>query len=130
MPSHPPIGRVLFDESHAESWTIRPEVAREMQPSHAADSSYARAAEALRERSLAVEPFVDGSLTASALSDVAVLVIAHPSVPKCEHTVPGPDSPRLSDAELDAIEAFVDSGGGLVLLAEEEQDKYGSNVAE
>src|SRR5213079_1735233 len=87
MPSHPPIGRVLFDESHAESWTVRPEVAREMQPSHPADSSYARAAEALRERSLAVEPFVEGPLTAVALSEVAVLVIAHPSGPKWERTM-------------------------------------------
>ena len=129
MPSHPPIARVLFDESHAESWTIRPDVAREMQPSHPPDSSYASAAEALRARSLAVEPFVGGALTADALSEVAVLVIAHPSEPKWEHTVPGSGPPRLTDAELDAVEAFVRAGGGLVLLVEEEHDKYGNNVA-
>jgi hypothetical protein len=63
MPSHPPTARILFDESHAESWTIRPEVAREMQPSHPADSSYEQAAEALRSRSLAVEAHVAGPLT-------------------------------------------------------------------
>jgi hypothetical protein len=130
MPFHPPIARVVFDESHAESWTIRPDVAREMQPSHPADSSYSAAAEALRERSLAVEPLVDGSLTAAALADVAVLVVAHPSDPKWEHTLPGSGSPRLADAELDAVEGFVHAGGGLVLLAEEEQDKYGNNVGE
>jgi hypothetical protein len=130
MPFHPPIARVLFDESHAESWTIRPEVAREMQPAHPADSSYLAAAEALRERSLAVEPFAGASFTPEALADAAVLVIAHPSEPKWERTVPGSGSPRMAGAELDAVEAFVHAGGGLILLAEEEQDKYGNNVGE
>jgi hypothetical protein len=101
-----------------------------MQPSHPADSSFAAAAEALRERSLAVEAHASGPLSAAALSEVAVLVIAHPSEPKWEHVVPGGGSPRLSAAEIDAVEAFVRAGGGLVLLAEEEQDKYGNNVAE
>src|SRR3954471_13040292 len=130
MPSHPPTARVLFDESHSQSWTIRPEVARAMQPSHPADSSYLAAAEALRERSLAVEPVVEGPLTLELLGDAAVLVVAHPSAPKWERTVPLSGSPRFSGAELDGIEAFVEGGGGLVLLAEEEQDKYGNNLAE
>jgi hypothetical protein len=130
MPSHPPTARVLFDESHAESWTIRPEVAREMQPSHPADSSYALAAETLRSRSLAVDAHTDGPLDARVLADTAVLVIAHPSEPKWERTLPGSGSPRLSAEEIDAVEAFVHAGGGLVLLAEEEQDKYGNNVAD
>src|SRR3954467_3306994 len=129
-PSHPPVARILFDESHSESWTIRPEVAQSMQPSHPPDSSFALAAEALRERSLAGDAHVSGPLSPDALADVAVLVIAHPSEPKWEHVVPGGGSPLLSPAELDAVEAFVRAGGGLVLLAEEEQDKYGNNVAE
>jgi hypothetical protein len=127
--SHPPIARILFDESHSESWTIRPEVARAMQPSHPADSSFALAAEALRARSLAVDALASGPLDSAALADVAVLVIAHPSEPKWEHVVPGGDSPLFTEAEMDAVEAFVRAGGGLVLLAEEEQDKYGNNVA-
>ncbi len=130
MPSHPPTAQVLFDESHAVSWTIRSEVARAMQPSHPEDSSYALAAEALRSRSLAVDAHTDGRLDAAALADAAVLVIAHPSEPKWERTVPGSASPRLAPEEIDAVEAFVRAGGGLVLLAEEEQDKYGNNVAE
>jgi hypothetical protein len=71
-----------------------------------------------------------GPLDRSALAGAAVLVIAHPSEPKWERTVPGSVSPRLSAEEIAAIEAFVCAGGGLVLLAEEEQDKYGNNVAE
>jgi hypothetical protein len=130
MPSHPPVARILFDESHAESWTIRAELAREMLPSHPADSSYALAADALRRRSLAVEPHTGGPLTPDALEGVAVLVIAHPSEPEWERTVPDSGPPRLSAEEIDAVEEFVRAGGGLVLLAEEEQDKYGNNVTD
>src|SRR3954467_5885405 len=130
MPTHPEIARVVFDESHSEAWTIRPEVARQMQRSHPEDSSYARAADALRARSFAVEAHTSGPLGAATLDGAAVLVIAHPSDPKWERTVPESGPPRLTDGELEAIEAWVRAGGGLVLLAEEEQDKYGNNVAE
>jgi hypothetical protein len=130
MPRHPPIGRVLFDESHSQAWTIRPATAAAMQPSHAADSSYARAADALRARSFSVDAHVEGPLGPQALGATAVLVIAHPSEPDWERTVPGSGPPRFSPEELDAIEAFVHVGGGLIVLAEEEQAKYGSNLAE
>ena len=127
MPTRPDIARVVFDEAHSEAWTIRPDVAREMQPSHPEDSSYARAAEALRARSFAVEAHTAGALD---LGGAAVLVIAHPSDPRWERTVPGSGPPRFSDGELDAIERWVEAGGGVIILAEEEQEKYGSNVAE
>lgn len=122
-----PIATVLFDEAHGEAWTIRPDVARAIQPSHPQDSSYALAAEALRTRDLAVVAHDAGPLDREALRDADVLVLAHPSDPRWERTVPG-GSPLLSDAELDAIEAFVHDGGGLIVLGEEEQDKYGSNL--
>ncbi len=125
----PKAARVLFDEAHSEAWTIRPEVAAAIQPSHPADSSYARAADALRERDFTVSAHAAGPLDAAALADADVLVIAHPSEPEWERTVPG-GSPRLAPSELDAIEAFVADGGGLLVLAEEEQAKYGNNVTE
>ena len=125
----PQRARVLFDESHSQAWTIRPEIARAIQPSHPEDSSYARAADVLRARDFAVAAHTDGPLDREALAGADVLVIAHPSDPKWERTVPS-GSPRLSGAELDAVEAFVRDGGGLILLAEEEQDKYGNNLAE
>src|SRR3954454_18514465 len=121
--------RVVFDESHSEAWTIRPEVADAMQPSHPADSSYARAADALAARDFVVAAHTEGPLSTEALAGADMVVIAPPSDPKWERTVPsGP--PRLSDVELDAVEAFVRGGGGLVLLGEEEQDKYGNNLVE
>src|SRR4051812_22500446 len=122
-----PIARVVFDESHSQAWTIRPEVARAMQPSHPEDSSYALAADALHRHGFAADAHADGELP---LADAAVLVVAHPSEPQWERTIPGGGSPWFGDRELDAIEEFVLRGGGLVVLAEEEQAKYGNNLAD
>jgi hypothetical protein len=125
----PKVGHVLFDESHSEAWTIRMELAREIQPSHPGDSSLARAARALAERELEVVAHASGPLTREALAGASVLVIAHPSEPRWEATVNGA-SPRLAAEEIDAVEAFVRDGGGLIVLAETEQDKYGNNLSE
>jgi hypothetical protein len=123
------LARVVFDEAHNEAWTIRPELARTMQPAHPGDSSYARAAAALSARDFVVSANVDQPLTAETLADCEVLVIAHPSDPRWERTT-GTGSPMLSGEELDAIEAFVAAGGGLVVLGETEQEKYGNNLNE
>src|SRR3954465_6526937 len=98
----PNAARVLFDESHSQSWTIRPEVARAIQPSHPEDSSYARAADAVRAPGPPAAAHTEGPLDADVLAQADVLVLAHPSEAKWERVVPG-GSPRLSDAELDAV---------------------------
>ncbi len=118
--------RVLFDEFHSEAWSVRREVAERMQPAHPGDSSYALAADALSTHDFTVAANTDRPLT-DVLADADVLVIAHPSDPKWEFTTNG-DSPRLSDDELNAIDEFVRAGGGLIVLGETEQDKYGNNV--
>jgi hypothetical protein len=117
---------VLFDEFHSEAWSVRRDAAQRMQPAHPEDSSYALAAEALSAHDFTVTPNVDRPLT-DVLDDADVLVIAHPSDPKWEATTNG-DSPRLSHEELDAIAGFVRRGGGLIVLGETEQDKYGNNL--
>ncbi len=127
MLTQPKVARVLFDESHSEAWTIRRDRAEEMQPAHPEDSSYATAAEHLAGRDFEVLPNEDRPLTRDTLAGADVLVIAHPSDPKWEATVSS-RPPRLSDAELDAIEEFVRGGGGLIALGETEQDKYGNNL--
>ena len=127
-PDRPKVATVLFDESHSEAWTVRPEEAARIQPAHPADSSLAEAASLLDQREFHLAVHSDGPLDAEALAGAAVLVIAHPSDPKWEATLDG--DPRFSAAELDAIEAFVAAGGGLIVLAETEQEKYGNNVAE
>src|SRR4051794_2104648 len=129
MPDRAKIARVLFDEAHSEAWTIRPEVAEQIQPSHPGDSSYAKAAAALAAADFEVAPNPDSAIDSDLLADTDVLVVAHPSEDRWEATVPG-GSPILAPEELDSIESFVAGGGGLVVLAETEQDKYGSNVTE
>ncbi len=121
--------RVLFDESHSEAWTIREPLARAMQPAHPADSSLGLAAAALAERDFAVAVNSEAPLLADTLSDCDALVIAHPSEPAWERTT-GIGSPRLSGDEIAAIEAFVRAGGGLIVLGETEQEKYGNNLNE
>jgi hypothetical protein len=86
--------RVLFDEFPSEAWSVRPEVARRMQPAHPEDSSYVRAARALAAHDFAVTPNTD-RLLPDVLADADLLVIAHPSDPKWEFTTSG-DTPRLS----------------------------------
>ncbi|KAA0273797.1 MAG: hypothetical protein EDQ89_03835 [Acidobacteria bacterium] len=121
--------RVLFDEGHSEAWSIRPDVAERMQSSHPADSSLAAAAAALGRRDFEVAAKEAGPLDGAALADADVLVIAHPSEPEWEATT-GVGEPRLSGAEIEAVVAWVEAGGGLVVLGETEQAKYGNNLNE
>lgn len=117
---------VIFDEAHNEAWTIRPELAGRMQPVHPGDASYARAAGLLADRDFSVAANTE-PLDSGVLESCDLLVIAHPSDPRWESTT-GVGSPQLTAAEQDAIYDYVRSGGGLVVLGETEQDKYGNNV--
>jgi hypothetical protein len=118
---------VLFDEAHSEAWSIRAETVAQMNPRHPGDAGYLKAAAALRERGMRVDPHVSGPLTTAALADRDVVVVAHPSDGTWER-VTGIGSALLSADEIDALEMFVRDGGGLVVLAECEQDKYGNNL--
>jgi hypothetical protein len=121
------VAKVLFDEHHGEAWSIRPEAAARMRASHPGAASYAAAAAELAARDFEVVVSTGRPLDEVALAGVDVLVIAHPSDPKWERTV-GEDSPVFSPSEIGAIQAFVAAGGGLVVLGEEEEDKYGGNL--
>ncbi len=120
---------VLFDEAHSEAWSIRVETVAEMNPRHPGDAGYLKAAAALRERGMRVDPHISGPLTLAALADRDVVVVAHPSDGTWER-VTGIGSAVLSADEIDALETFVRDGGGLVVLAECEQDKYGNNLVD
>lgn len=124
-----PFPRVLFDEAHNEAWSIRPDIVEQMNPRNPGDAGYLQAAAALREHGMRVDAHVSGALTAEVLGDVDVVVLAHPSEGTWER-VTGGGSPKLSDDEIDAVETFVRDGGGLVVLAECEQDKYGNNLVD
>jgi hypothetical protein len=121
--------RVLVDEAHQEAWSVRPEVAAAMQPHHPADSSYARAAQLLADRDFEVVVNVDRRLDADRLADIDLVVIAHPSDPRWEATT-GVGLPVFDGQERAAVQAFVARGGGLVVLGETEEAKYGANLDE
>ena len=120
---------VLFDEAHNQAWTTRPDVAEQVNPTKPTDASYAQAAATLRARGYDVRVHTDGPLDSSVVGDVDVLVVAHPSEPLWERVVPG-TGPKLEAGEIETIEAFVRGGGGLVVLGECDQDKYGNNLNE
>ncbi|HEX5018167.1 MAG TPA: DUF4350 domain-containing protein, partial [Actinomycetes bacterium] len=126
MSGRPATVRILVDEAHQQAWTTRPDVAARMQPAHPGDSSYAKAADLVRSRDFLVDPLTEGRLTAEVLAGVSVLVLPHASSPKYEATT-GVGSAHYEPDEIEAIRAFVEAGGGLVVLAESEQDKYESN---
>jgi hypothetical protein len=123
------VAKVLFDEHHGEAWSIRPEAAARMRAAHPAAASYARAAAQLSERDFEVATTTGRPLDELSLSGVDVLVVAHPSEARWERTV-GEDSPIFSSEEIAAVRDFVARGGGLVVLGEEEEDKYGGNLNE
>jgi hypothetical protein len=123
-----PVARVLIDESHRQAWSIRPEIAAAMNPVSPQDSSYERAAQVLRRRGLDVLAHSSGAITSAVLGGVDVLVLPHCSTDEWETTT-GHGSPVYSDTEIKEIETFVAGGGGLVVLTETEQPKYGNNLA-
>jgi hypothetical protein len=125
--TQPKVARILFDEAHSEAWTIRRELAEQMQPAHPEDSSYAIAAEKLAARDFDVIPNDERPLTRETLAGADVVVIAHPSDSKWEATT-NSRRPVLRDDEVDALDEFVRGGGGLIVLGETEQDKYGNNL--
>jgi len=121
------MARVLFDETHSESWSISAERAREMQPENPVNSSYQCAADALAERDFVVARHLDGPLNRAALAGTGILALLHPCDPRWERTVPC-GAPALSPAETNAVLDFVRSGGGLLLVTENEHAKYGDNL--
>ena len=121
--------RVTFDESHREAYSIDPETAAVMNPLAPADNCYSAVAAALRHRGLRVGAHHGGAVTDEVLRTTDVYVIAHPSDPHWEKTT-GLGSPVFGLDELDCLESWVRAGGGIVVLAEHEQDKYGNNINE
>src|SRR5712671_6298164 len=117
--------RALFDEFHSESWTVSEQRAAEIQPERPGYSSYAQAADALGQRDFTVLRNIDKPLTNI---DADVLVLLHPCESKWERTTG--HSPKLSPAEIDASVAFVEKGGGLLVVTEYAHDKYSDNLNE
>ena len=121
--------RILVDQSHRQAWTCDLELAAKVNPANPADSSYHMVAEAARQDGFELSVNQSSEITAELLGDVDVFVLPHASEDDWEKTV-GYGSPKLADAEIAALEEFVLHGGGLLILGETEQLKYGNNFAD
>ncbi len=119
--------RILFDESHSESWSISRQQAKSFNPPDPLNSSYQSAAELLSSRDCSCYRNLDQRLTPPTLANFDLLALLHPCDPQWEKTIDG-GSPQLSPAEIDAIQQFVESGGSLLLITEYEHNKYGDNL--
>ncbi|WP_435203541.1 DUF6421 family protein [Janibacter sp. GS2] len=124
-----PFARVLLDQAHSSAWSLDADHAALMNPANPGDASLARSVALLRERGTEVRAHCDGELTPAALSDVDVLVIAHPAAASSER-VAGDLPPILSPREIEAVVDHVGAGGGLVVLGECDHDAHGNNLNE
>jgi hypothetical protein len=120
------VARVIFDEYHNETWTIDAQLAALTQPERPDNSCYSKAASLLSHRDFSVDRN-NKPITPELLENCDLFIIVHPSDPKWEQTVSN-NSPVFSTAEIQAIDAFVQGGGGLLIISEYENDKYGSNL--
>ena len=95
-----PIARVMFDESHRQAWSVRPEVAAQMSPANPADSGYVQAAALLQRQGFPVTVHAEGPLTEEVLAATDVLVVPHCSQDEWEATTAPTE--HLSDRSWDA----------------------------
>jgi hypothetical protein len=121
--------RIIIDQSHSQAWTIDSNLAIQMNPANPADASYAKLRELAEDAGYEVVAHKEGIISPELLSDADVLILPHAATSEWEHTV-GYGSPVLSQDEISAIQEFVSNGGGLLVLGENEQAKYGNNFNE
>lgn len=122
------LAQILIDQAHRQAWSIDPAVAAKMNPVNPKDASYQKMA----ELAMAAGFGVSASRTAfskESLAEADVLVLPHASTDEWEQTI-GEGSPVLSAEEIASVKEFVERGGGLVVLGETEQSKYGNNFSE
>ena len=124
-----PFARVLVDQVHSSAWSVDADRAARMNPANPGDASLARSVATLRGRGTAVEAHTEGELTPAALESADVLVIPHLAAAASER-VAGNLPPVLTTAEIAAVADHVAKGGGLVVLAECDQDTHGNNLGE
>ena len=121
--------RILIDQSHSQAWAIDLEQAARMNPANPADASYFNFKELAEAAGFEVQAHTTGVISDSSLQGFDVLVLPHAATAEWEHTI-GFGSPLLEPSEIAAIHQFVANGGGLLVLGENEQAKYGNNFNE
>lgn len=125
--------KVVYDESHNQTWTIDPSLAVSLSlrtnesPRY---YSYAHVAELIRSRFEGeCDRLSQGPFTEEALAEVDVLILNHFCRSTHEHIGVGGEG-TLSPEEIAAVVRAVEKGMGLLVLGDFEIDTWGSNVNE
>ncbi|WOH63873.1 TauD/TfdA family dioxygenase [Bradyrhizobium sp. BWA-3-5] len=118
---------IIFDESHGESWTIRKDMALAIAPDRPENYYYGHLPELLHDH-LGLTSRAMTEWSEAALRDASVLIIAHPCTGEIERNVGG--SPIFQRGEIEQILAFVENGGGLLLISEFQNAGWKSNINE
>lgn len=125
--------KVVYDESHNQTWTIDPSLAVSLSlrtnesPRY---YSYAHVAELIRSRFQGeCDRLSQGPFTEEALAGVDLLILNHFCRSTHEHIGVGGEG-TLSPEEIAAVARAVEGGMGLLVLGDFEIDTWGSNVNE
>ena len=118
---------VLIDEAHQQAWSTRVEVTKVMNPVQPADASLRRAGQRLAHDGFTVSVNTDKPFDTDSIAGTSVVILPHFSDPRFERTT-GVGSHLLTGEEIETLVNHVEGGGGLVVLAEHENDKYGTNL--
>ena len=125
--------RLLYDESHNQTWTVDPELALELsRRTNEAPRyySYAHLADLVGARfSGTVVRITERPLTPELLATGDVLLLNHCCLSRHKHLGVGGEA-IFSAEEIAALEAAVKAGLGLLVLGEFEIDSWGSNINE
>ena len=124
------LANVLFDESHANAWSIRPGLPERMNPANPGDASYQQAAALLRHRGHDVTPQVEGLLTDGACSPATTCWCSRTRPTRPWERTTSLGSRCCAPTRSTPSSGCVRAGGGLVVLGECDQDKYGNNLNE
>jgi hypothetical protein len=123
--------RILYDESHNQTWTLDPMLALALSRRSNESQryfSYAPLAELARTKLGArCKRQTRGPIDAAALAGTDVLVVNHTCAAGHSHVGVGGQA-VFTPEEIAAIVAAVEGGMGLLVLGEFEIDRWGSNV--
>jgi hypothetical protein len=119
-------GNILFDQAHNQAWCFDNIDAERINPTHYKDSSYHLAVRHIKSLGFNITANIN-KFDEIDLSLYDLIIIPHFSDPKYEITN-NIGEYKLTDGEILALVSYISNGGSLLILAENESDKYNNNL--